>query len=171
MMNPTEFRYVAPHLLPALEAALDSRAAAKARLADFKKKYSAVKAKVKRLEKEMASMDPEKHRYEILVIVDNVRLAVNKFVLIDKKLKQFQQGPERNFRTTLRALQSGEVLDPNMAVWYIRSVEHSVYATNDLLSVVLDMLRIAKGHLKKVDDHKKYLRRLFGPNYRQLGQW
>jgi hypothetical protein len=171
MMNPTEFRYVAPHLLPALEAALDSRAATKARLADFKKKYSAVKAKVKRLEKEMAAMDPEKHRYEILVIVDNVRLAVNKFVLIDKKLKQFQQEPERSFRTSLRALQSGEVLEPNMVVWHIGHVQRITSATNNLLSVVLDMLRIAKGHLKKVDDHKKYLRRLFGPNYRQLRQW
>lgn len=171
MMNPLEFPSVAPHVMPALEAALDSRAAAKSGLADFKKKYNAVKAKVKRLEKEMAAMDPVSQKLQIMIIGGNVRLAVNKFVQIDKKLKQFEEGPERQCRNALRALRSPKVLEPNMADWHIRNLQGSVSATHNLLPVVLDLLRIAKSHLKKVDDHKKYLRRLFGPNYRQLGHW
>jgi hypothetical protein len=170
MMTPLDFPHVPSDLMPALEAALGRHDGAKAKLADFKKEYNAVKAKVKRLEKEMAAMDLVEDRFLFNFMNNTVQLAVNKFVPIDKKLMRFQQEPERYCKDSLKALRSSNGMERNMTAWHIDGLYRFGHRTDDLLHIVSDMLRIAKWHLKKVDDHKKYVRKLARNRHLWLGR-
>gem|GEM_PF-1824663 len=158
MINLQDYPRVLPEYFPALQVALGKRAEAEAKMADFKKKYASVKNKVKRLEKEMAAMDEAKEASWIRNMGYDVQLAVNKFILIDKKLKRFHER-ERYGKTALKTLRSPKGFDPSQTRWYIDHVGGSLRNTNELLREVLDMLRIAKGHLAKVDATKKSMKK------------
>ena len=58
-MNPNDFPRVWPDLIPQLETALARHEEAVAKMADFKKRYTSVKNKVKRIEKYLVTMDEE----------------------------------------------------------------------------------------------------------------
>lgn len=155
MINPEEFTRVLPEYYPALQVALDKHAEAQAKMADFKKKYTSVKNKVKRLEKDMAAMDEAKEGSYIRHMGYDIELAIKKFVLIDKKLKRFKNERERYSNKALRTLRSPKGFDPYQTRWHMDHVGGMLSATDQLLREVLDMLRIAKGHLAKVDATKK----------------
>jgi hypothetical protein len=155
MINLQDYPRVWPELLPALEVALVKHAEAQAKMADFKKKYTSVKAKVKRLEKDMAAMDEAKEGHYIRNMGYDVQLAVNKFILIDKKLKRYANESERNSKNSIKALRSSKTFEPQQTRWHIGHIEGLHHQTDWLLREVADMLRIAKGHLGKVDAAKK----------------
>ncbi len=155
MINLQDYPRVWPELLPALEVALVKHAEAQAKLADFKKKYTSVKAKVKRLNKEIAAMEGQAQTYFKSNMEYNVQLAVNKFILIDKKVKRYHSERERYSKASLKALRSSKVFEPRNTQWHIGHVGGALNDIDSLLREVLDMLRIAKGHLAKVDDAKK----------------
>lgn len=162
MMNLQDYPSVPPEWIPALEAALLRYEEATARMADFKKEYASVKAKVRRLEKHMAAMDEATHSHWIMSMAHDVQLAVNKFALIDKKVERFMNERERYCKSSLKALRSSEPMEPNLPRWHIEQINFYYTGTNDLLHDVLDMLRIAKGHLAKVDSAKKSIVKYLG---------
>jgi len=110
---------------------------------------------VKRLEKDLAAMDEAKEGSYIRMMGYDIELAIKKFVLIDKKLKRFQNESERYSNTALKTLRSSKGFDPHNTRWHIDHVGGILYSTGSVLREVLDMLRIAKGHLAKVDATKK----------------
>jgi hypothetical protein len=144
-----------------LEEALAKQAEAQAKLADFMKRYRSVKAKVNRLIKEFASTEEETYRSSIHHMTYDVQLAANKFVLIDKKLKNFKRDDEHSCKDALKTLRSPKGFDAYQTTWYIGRVAFLLQRTDSLLFDINDKLRIAKGHLDKVDKHKKYLRKLW----------
>ena len=160
MIDPRKFPSVQPQYHPALEVALENRAKAKEKMADFRKQYRSAKAKVKRLVKEMAAMDEEKQRSTILDISYKVQLAENKFVLMDKKLKRYADVDEKYCKDAFARLASRERLSESTTVWLLTNADAILPSTESMLFDVLDMLRIAKGHLVKVDEGKKWLRHL-----------
>jgi hypothetical protein len=156
MINPEEFTRVLPEYYPALQVALDKHAEAQAKMADFKKKYTSVKNKVKRLEKDMAAMDEAKEGSYIRHMGYDIELAIKKFVLIDKKLKRFKNERERNSKNSIRsAALIQNIRAATRLVGISVHIEGLHHQTDWLLREVLDMLRIAKGHLAKVDAAKK----------------
>ena len=102
-------------------------------------------------------MDERTSEYYGYSLLDRVRLAENKFVLIDKKLKQYHSYDASSCKASLRLLKAPKAMDPNQIVWYIRRVADHHDVVNSLLRSVDDMLRIATGHLKQVDESKKFL--------------
>ncbi len=131
-----------------------------ARMAEFRKKYNSVKNKAKRTEKYLVTMDEEHRRMSEHFIYNNVRLAENKFILINKKLKRFKNEEERQCKKGLKALKNTNGMSPTTIHWYMSGVWRYLEKQRYLLAEWYDMLRIAKGHLQKVDDHMKYARKL-----------
>lgn len=156
-MNLNHFPNVWPNLQPALEAALQKHEEAVANMADFKKKYTSVKNKAKRIEKSLITMDEEARKHHEYIILDCLRLAENKFALINKKLNRFRQHEQLYCNRSLKLLKGSRAMEPNTTQWHIQGVSHYASSVNRLLREVTDMLRIAKGHLDKVDQMKKYL--------------
>jgi len=139
---------------PALEAALAKHEEAVAKLAAFKKKYTSVKNKAKRVQHYVATMNDEQAKFYKLSMLNSVRLAENKFELIDKKWNRFRQHDQRYCNASLKLLK-GPAMEPNMTRWHIGHVSGHARNADGFLREATDMLRIAKGHLDKVDDMKK----------------
>ncbi len=158
MINPVDYPRVWPELLPALEAALISYEQGVTKLAEFKKKYTSVKNKLKRLEKHVAQLDEAADYGMTSSLLNNGRLAENKFMLIDKKLKDFHAHRGRSSTDSLQDLKSSKAMEPNLTAWHIGHVAYYFSNVNSLLYEVGDMLRIAKDHLEKVEKHKKFIR-------------
>ncbi|MBP9151908.1 MAG: hypothetical protein KBF73_06465 [Flavobacteriales bacterium] len=158
MINPDKYPRVWPELIPALEAALLKYEEAEVKLAEFKKKYTSVKNKLKRLEKHVAQLDEAADRGVTSSLLNNGRLAENKFNLIDKKLKDFHAHRGRYSKSSLKVLQSSKATEPSTTRWHISHVGGHLNNVDSLLYVVADMLRIAKDHLEKVENHKKFIR-------------
>jgi hypothetical protein len=158
-METNHYQSVPPQLIPALEAALLKYEEAMAKLADFKKQYSSVKNKAKRAEQYIANLDEEGRRYHELSMTQTVQYAENKFILINKKLQRFKEQDQKSLKQTLKQLKGTTPLEPNTAQWHIQQVTYYSSKLNDLLREVEDMLRIAKGHLRKMDDLKKTIAR------------
>jgi len=146
-------------LIPAAEAAVLNYEEALRTMADFKKKYTSVKNKAKRIEKYLATLDEADSNLYGYSMVNNVRLAENKFILIDKKLNRFK-GDERFCRKSLKLLKGIEVMERSTTVWHIQHLSAHLGNVNSLVREVADMLRIANGHLTKVYDHKKFIARI-----------
>jgi hypothetical protein len=146
-----------PDMIPALEAALLRYEEGVANMADFEKKYTSVKNKMKRIEKYMVSMDEESQKWYQSSMLNTVRLAENKFNLINKKLARFKEQEKRSCKASLKQLKGASIMERNMTVWHIARVSAYLQHVDRLLYGVADMLRIAKGHLDKVSQSKKYL--------------
>ena len=159
-MDTKDYPHVWPNLLPALEAALLKREEGVAKLADFKKKFNSAKNKAKRIEKSVATMNEEERQSTEYFLLNCVRLAENKFILISKKLKQFKEHGDKYCVQSIKVLKSNIGMEPHQTQWYIQSVASYAQEVDSLLRDVAEMLRITKGHLKKVDDHKKYVAKL-----------
>ncbi|MBI1287008.1 MAG: hypothetical protein GC178_05455 [Flavobacteriales bacterium] len=155
-MDLNHYPNIWPDLLPVLEAALQKHEEATAKMADFRKKYTSVKNKAKRVEKYLVTMDEEMRKYHELYMLDCLRLAENKFALIDKKLKRFKQHEQLYCNQSLKLLKGSRAMEPNTTHWHIQRISTYLYRSNELIRDVSDMLRIAKGHLDKVDHIKKY---------------
>lgn len=156
-MNPNDFPRVWPDLLPSLETALLRYEEGVAKMKEFKKKYTAVKNKAKRIEKYLVTADEETRKYYEYSILDKLRLAENKFALINKKLKRFKEHEQKYCNQSLRLLKGPAAMDPNTTRWHIRGVAAYSQNVDSLLREIEDMLRIAKGHLTRVDEMKKFL--------------
>lgn len=154
-MDPKDYPRVWPNLLPSLEAALVKRQEGISQMADFKKKFNAAKNKAKRAEKYVTTMDEEMRRSNEYYMLDSVRLAENKFIIISKKLKQFKAHEEKYCVQAIKVLKSDIGMEPHQTQWYIQSVASYAQKANSLIRDLADMLRIANGHLKKVDHTKK----------------
>ncbi len=155
-MNLHDYPHVWPKMIPQLESALLRHEEALTKMANFKKKYTSVKNKAKRIEKYLVNADQETKRYLELSSLNYLRYAENKFTLVNKKLKRFREHEVKSCDRSLRLLK-GPTLDPNITQWHIKNVSAHLHHVNSLLHEVSDMVRIAKGHLTKVDDMKKYL--------------
>ncbi|MCB0754134.1 MAG: hypothetical protein H6603_01110 [Flavobacteriales bacterium] len=163
-METTIYQSVPPQLIPALEAALLKHEEAVAKLADFKKQYTSVKNKAKRAEKYIANLEEEEgRRLHEITMTQTVQYAENKFILINKKLNRFKEQDEKSLRRTFKQLKGTTPLEPHTAEWHIQGLTYHTSNLNDMLREVADMLRIAKGHLRKIDDMKKSIAR-----YRKL---
>lgn len=156
-MDLNHYPNVWPDLLPALEAALQKHEEAVAKMAEFRKKYTSVRNKAKRVEKYLVTMDEEYRKYYEHYMLDCVRLAENKFILINKKLKRFKEHEEKYCNQSLRLLRGSPAMEPRNTQGHIQRISTYLYRSNELIRDVSDMLRIAKGHLDKVDDMKKRL--------------
>lgn len=154
-MDLNQYPNVWPNLLPALEVALLRHEEATANMADFKKSYTSVKNKVKRIEKYLVAMDEQDSKLYEMAMMNNVRLAENKFALIDKKLNRYKEREQRECNTSLKLLKGSPAMEPSNTQWHIQKMAHYAYVLNGLIRELSDMLRIAKGHLDKVDDMKK----------------
>jgi hypothetical protein len=161
VMDLNHYPNVWPNLQPTLEAALLQHEEAVAKLAAFKKQYTSVKSKAKRVEKFVATLDEETFKYYQLHMLNCVRLAENKFALIDKKWNRFKKYEQRSCDASLRSLK-GRFMEPNMTQWHIQHVSGYARTANELLREVGNMLRIAKDHLHKVDDMKKSMKKYLG---------
>lgn len=157
-MNVNQFPRVWPDQVPALEAALLKHEEAVAKMAEFKKKLTSVKNKAKRVEQYVATMDEEAAKYYELAMLGCVRLAENKFILINKKLKRLKENQEKSCKQSLRLLKKSG-MEPSATRWHIHRVASYNQEADWVLREVGDMLRIAKGHLRKVDDYKKSIAR------------
>jgi hypothetical protein len=154
-MDLNHYPIVWPQLIPALEAALPEYEQATANMADFKKRYTSMKNKVKRTVKYVADMDEAtREQYEHWTL-QFVQLAENKFIPIDKKLKRFCGA--RDCKTSLKLPKASKPMEPNVTVWHIQRLSAYLYNMNSLLREVDDMLRIAKKHLSNVDHIKKQI--------------
>ncbi|MCF8277914.1 MAG: hypothetical protein K9J17_14365 [Flavobacteriales bacterium] len=156
-MDTTGYPRVWPQLIPALEAALQRHEQASINFAAFKKSYASAKNKVKRTEKYLSTLDEDSQKWYGYGILKPTRLAKNKLILIDKKLKRFRAHEERYCKASLKVLRAPVGMEPNMTTWHIQRVADYPYAVSYLLSTVNDMLRIANRHLTNVDDAKKRL--------------
>lgn len=159
-MNPNDFPRVWPDLIPSLQAALLKYEEGVANMAEFKKKYTSVKRKAKRVEKYLVSADEETRKYYEFSILDKLRLTENKFALIDKKLKRFKEHEQKYCNQSLKLLKGPTAMDPNNTRWHIQKVAAYPGHVNGLIRDIDDMLRIAKEHLTRVDEMKKYLAQL-----------
>lgn len=130
-----------------------------AKLADFNKRYASAKAKVRRLKKELEAMEKVAPAHHLYSISNYVRLAVNKFVLIDKRLKKHRTQRVPNVKRAIKALRASTWLEPNMITWHIGALRGSYRDSAQLVSEVQELLRITNGHLSKVGDTKKILAR------------
>lgn len=157
-METNHYPSISPSMLPALENAMLKYEEATAKLAGFKKQYTSVKNKAKRAEKYIANLDEDSRSYEIFM-TQTVQYAENKFILINKKLKRFKEQDQKSLKQTLKQLKGTTPLEPNTAQWHIQQVTYYSSKLNNLLHEVEDMLRIAKGHLRKMDDMKKSIAR------------
>lgn len=157
-MDLNHYPNVWPNLQPALGAALLQHEEAVAKLAAFKKQYTSVKNKAKRVEKFVATLDEETFKYYQLHMLNCIRLAENKFALIDKKWNRLK---EYSCDASLRSLK-GPAMEPHMTQWHIQHVSGYARKANELLREVGNMLRIAKDHLHKVDDMKKSMKKYLG---------
>jgi len=144
-------------MLPRLEAALLRYEEGVANMKDFKKKYTAVKNKAKRIEKYLVTADEETRKYYEYSILDKLRLAENKFILINKKLKRFKDHEQKYCKQSLKLLKGSAAMDLNTTRWHIQGIAIYNQKVDSLLREIEDMLRIAKGHLARVDEMKKYL--------------
>ena len=143
-------------MIPDLEAALLRYEAGVAKMKDFKKEYTAVKNKMKQIEKYLVTADEETKNYLELSILNYLRYAENKFILIDKKLNHFKQQKQNPCKKSVQLLKGSKAMDRNITQWHIQRVSVHLQNVNSLLlHEVADLLRIAKGHLAKVDYMKK----------------
>jgi hypothetical protein len=164
-MHPNDFPQVWPNMIPALEAALLRYEEGAAKMADFRKKYTSVKNKAKRIDRSFTSMDEESRKWFQFTIPHSLRLAENKFILINKKLKRFKQEEEHSCKTSIKKLKGSLAMEANMTEWHIQRVSGHLGKVDWLLYEVEDALRIAKGHLDKVDGLKRTMAR-----YRREGR-
>lgn len=159
-MDANRYPAIWPNMIPAFEAALQKHEESVAKLAEFKKRYTSVKNKAKRIETSLIKREEEFVISAEYMVTDCLRLAENKFILINKKLKYFKEHEEKSCKKSLKLLKGSVAIEPGSTQWHIQQVSYYNYKANDLIHEVSDMLRIAKGHLIKVDDFKKFIAQL-----------
>ncbi len=130
---------------------------AKDTVQELKKMYSNLKIRVKRYEKKVAALDEQEEKMFIMVVMQNVQYALNKFERIERNIalcRTHLQYLEKQFKDMQMAIPYGRVkeISYNFSAIFSRFGEPAAKAGDDI--------RIANKHLNKIVEYIMFLSRI-----------
>ena len=129
---------------------------AEAHYKDFKKKYAALKTRIKNMVKRVAAIDKNEYGIEFLeVVVNNYVIdAEKKYKDIDKCIKRYELN-DSWYHQSLKSCSQQTKAHPYFVQKYISEMSNKVSECNSEVNSAIDCIRIAKRYLNRTQFHFK----------------